>query len=149
MNLHQEPGRFYIVLHHFAGVTEKMSGKRKRENVVMQQGDLREATEGQLDHQQVFRQYFESRFEPLLDGEVPTSNLAEESEVDDGDSGGSEWQGFSEDDHYSSPVVEVIEHGKPNITDDSEVVRRSEAKSFMVSPQLLMCLSLAHHPSEL
>ena len=114
-----------------------MLGKRKRTVMPMRHSEIEEISENQKDHRQLFRQYFESRFEPLSETEVPTPSLIEESDLEDSESEEPEWQGFSEEGQRSSPSIEVVEHGNPSMSDGSDDVSRSEAKSFMASPQLL------------
>ena len=112
-----------------------MLGKRKREIVLMRGRKEEESTESQSDHHQLFRQYFESRFEPLPEEEAQTPCLIDESDRDSDDSEESEWEGFSEEEH-TSPAVQVVEHAKP-ATADSDDVQRSELKAFMASLMLL------------
>lgn len=112
-----------------------MLGKRKRTAMPMRPNKMKEPSENQTDHRQLFRQYFESRFQPLSEAEVPTPSLIEGSDLEDSESGESEWQGFSEDCRRSSPSIQVIEHGRPSMSDDADNVHRSEARSFMASPK--------------
>ena len=99
----------------------------------VRRSEVDETSENQTDHHQLLRQYFESRFEPLSKAEVPTPSLVEESDPEDSKSEESEWQGFSADRQLSSPSIEVVEHGKPSMSDDSDDVHRSEARSFLAS----------------
>ena len=124
-----------------------MLGKRKRNCYARTcvTARSREVSENQKDHRQLFRQYFESRFEPLSETEVPTPSLIEESDLEDSESEESEWQGFSEDRQRSSPSIEVVEHGNPSMSDDSDDVSRSEANRSWQVPNFL-ALSLADSP---
>ena len=102
----------------------------------MRSNEMKEPSASQTDHGQRLRQYFESRFEPLSEAEVPTPSLIEGSDLEGSESGEPEWQGFPEDCQRSSPRIEVIEHGKPGMPDYADEIRRSDARSFMASPSL-------------
>ena len=110
-----------------------MLGKRKRDKTVTRRNETEQDSDSGTDHQQLFRHYFESRFDPLPETESQTPSLSEEAASEETDSHESEWEGFSEDHDDSPPIVEVVEHSKPTVT-DLDFTRRSQLRSFMVRP---------------
>jgi hypothetical protein len=107
-----------------------MSRKRKRDATVVRRGE--EALEGSstVDGHDIFRQYFESRFEPLPELRSTTTleeNTESELEVVDD----SDWSGFS-DDGRSSPKAQVIEYSEQAEAENG-TSRSTEFKAFMVS----------------
>jgi hypothetical protein len=106
-----------------------MSRKRKRDATVVRRnvGELERSSI--VDGHDVFRQYFESRFEPLPESK-PTTTLNESVESESEPSDESDWSGFSDNDR-SSPVAQVIDHSEGAVTENG-TSRSAEYKSFMV-----------------
>ena len=109
-----------------------MLGKRKRDKTVIRRKETEQDSDSGTDHQQLFRHYFETRFNPLPEPESHTSSLLEEDASEEVDSQESEWEGFSEYNDDSPPIVEVVEHSKPTVT-DLDFTRRTQLKAFMVN----------------
>ncbi|KAL1969015.1 hypothetical protein VTN77DRAFT_849 [Rasamsonia byssochlamydoides] len=92
-----------------------MPGKRKRETTVVSRDmasetDDASTTAAPASHD-VFRQFFESRFQPLNPVQVGNSTSVQEATTD-GDSeeeSEPEWQGITDEDE-DEPQVEVVEH---------------------------------------
>jgi hypothetical protein len=114
-----------------------MIGKRKRATEVVKRVEKASPGKaGPTNDQDLFRQYFETRFEPLPEVSK-RSNLVDvlidgDTESDNTDT--SDWGGLS--DQETSPPIEIIEYG---VNDES--LRANDdlqhAKAFMVSIEIL------------
>jgi hypothetical protein len=93
----------------------------------------KDTSTNESDHQDLFKKYFESRFEPLAEPKPEFSSPVEdpESEKDDGGSEESEWEGLSEN-TPQSPAVQVVVHSKHTMA-ESDDLTLSEYRSFMAS----------------
>ena len=111
-----------------------MTGKRKRDQVVARRLERSPSLESADPKPDLFRKYFESRFEPLEESFVTTATLAEGADEDltsdDGSSSDLEWQGLS-DNGTSEKFVEVVELSKPE-EEQTVTTRSAEFRSFMV-----------------
>lgn len=116
-----------------------MTGKRKRDTVAVSR-DIHAglADEDHNGANNVFRQYFESIFEPLQESTGKVEDLSESSQgelsEDDGD-----WEGFSELDSDSSPAVQIVEHNTESAS-GANSRSNTEFKAFMVSQSLARSL---------
>ncbi|KAL2013544.1 hypothetical protein VTN00DRAFT_1069 [Thermoascus crustaceus] len=119
-----------------------MPGKRKRETAVVsrttEEGENREPSPDVAESSHdIFRRYFESRFEPLepipdkrSPSTQPTTAMSEDGDEDEDENADSEWDGISEQ-NDDSPQVEVVEHtGSRNVTDNMLVDKKAR-KAFM------------------
>ena len=107
-----------------------MLGKHKREYGVFRRNSTSDTLEPVLDHQDLFKHYFEARFEPLPHATTKTSSVLDhQAQSDDSDNQESEWGGLSDDGHPLS--VEVVDHAD-TATTEPEDVQISDLKSFMV-----------------
>ena len=109
-----------------------MIGKRKRESAVTHRLESLDEVQSSATGTDIFRKYFESRFEPLGGEEAPTLSLIEQptgSETDG--TTGSEWSGLSDEDEPDLPV-QVVVHSKPD-DGDAKASRSAEFRSFMSS----------------
>jgi len=135
-----------------------MPGKRKRDAaVVSRKAD--ETTEqagfeiDETDTQNIFRKYFEAKFEPLperepqppspsTDDEDKDEDEDEDEDEDDDNDDGSEWDGILGDDGVATEV-KIIEHR--TVSDvKGETLDKSVSRRFMVrtsTPDLLMPLT--------
>ena len=122
-----------------------MLGKRKRDSAVLRRSLTSNTTESEPNHQQLFKQYFESRFEPLPEEQLGTPSLIEEeSQSDDSELKELEWDGFS-DTENSITGVEVVDHAKKSTT-EADDHQPTGFKSFMASflaAQILLFLTIS------
>lgn len=110
-----------------------MIGKRKRELAVTHREQSTKIAPSNDAGSDVFRSYFEARFQPLPESIHSTAKSAE-VDVEDGtdtseQSEGSTWEGLSDED--LSTIVDVIDHGSQDVSADAPE-RSFEFKSFMV-----------------
>jgi hypothetical protein len=115
-----------------------MIGKRKRETRVMTRSDEHPALDAApTQDQDIFRQYFESQFEPLQEASLKLNATLERGDSPDTSSDAasiSEWAGLSDED--SLAPIEVIEYGeKKEFTDSADDMKH--AKAFMVRSQMV------------
>jgi hypothetical protein len=110
-------------------------GKRKRECIVIRKEEpVANPEYDRSTHQDLFKEYFESRFQPLPEEQLESGQVSREDSVDKNDDSSSEesdWEGLS-DDGPTSPMIQIVDHGSLAYTqtsDNSSV----EQKSFMVS----------------
>lgn len=119
-----------------------MIGKRKRETTVFHREEQASAATSDRPRAELFRKYFEARFEPLPQSTTTTSNPAknesQESIETDEQSEDSSWEGLPED--ASPPRVDVVEHQSQDVS-IKDLERPFEFKSFMV-PRLSEILAL-------
>ncbi len=109
-----------------------MIGKRKRRTRrIVRSEEARSLVIAQTQDRDIFRQYFESQFEPLQEAftqadessQIP-HNLGASSDT----ASLSDWDGLSEED--STPGVEIIEHGREKVT--TSIDDAQHARQFMV-----------------
>ena len=109
-----------------------MIGKRKRETRrIVRSEEAQSLVVDQIQDRDIFRQYFESQFEPLQ--EVCTHKdrsleVPKDLEIPSDAATISDWDGLSEED--PTPGVKIIEHGKGNAL--TSVDDGQHAKAFMV-----------------
>ena len=112
-----------------------MLGKRKREAVaVARDTQLRQPTAYEVEEEyppdEIFRKYFEAKFEPLPDSGLKALQVPDgvDSETSD-EEADSDWSGFS--DEASETRVEIIEHSSSKRSTDDHG-DKVELRSFMV-----------------
>jgi hypothetical protein len=115
-----------------------MIGKRKRETqVITRSEELLPLDAAPTQDQDIFRQYFESQFEPLQEASLKLNAPLERGDSLDTLSDAasiSEWAGLSDED--SLIPIEVIEYGEAKeATDSADDMKH--AKAFMVRLQMV------------
>lgn len=119
-----------------------MPGKRKRDTTVVSRTVEEEDREPSPDvadsSHDIFRRYFESRFEPLepipvknSQSSQSTTAINEDEDEDENEDTDSEWDGISEE-NDDSPQVEVVEHMDTRNMTDNMLVDKKSRKAFMV-----------------
>lgn len=121
-----------------------MIGKRKRETVVASRStksdDPSPSPPPADNAQDIFRKYFEARFEPLdLPSRPAQGSDPQEDDEDDNDSeasasGEEDWEGVSEDEPEDDKV-EVIEYKDARLEPDA-IMDKKARKAFMVCTTL-------------
>jgi hypothetical protein len=110
-----------------------MIGKRKRETeVIIRPEEASPLKAAQADDRVIFRQYFESRFEPLEEEFTSTREPGENNEsleIESDAESTSGWEGLSGEE--SGAHIEVIEYGSKQLSTNSSD-KLPEAKAFMV-----------------
>ncbi|KAL2219813.1 hypothetical protein M432DRAFT_280942 [Thermoascus aurantiacus ATCC 26904] len=120
-----------------------MPGKRKRDTTVVSRTVEEEDREPSPDvadsSHDIFRRYFESRFEPLepipvknSQSSQSTTAINEDEDEDENEDTDSEWDGISEE-NDDSPQVEVVEHMDTRNMTDNMLVDKKSRKAFMNS----------------
>ncbi|KAJ6781504.1 hypothetical protein PWT90_06320 [Aphanocladium album] len=135
-------------------------GKRKsRDN----EGESRAASA--LSAEEIFRRHFEAEFAPLDEDEAARAQREQDDDdavdsdlngdEDDGSSDDDEWGGLSgeedseegeEEEENKVPVVEVIDHSKPQVPKEPKMSKK-ELKAFMVRCTILTSLANRTHES--
>src|SRR5437016_2111647 len=111
-----------------------MLGKRKRDHTAVPRQSLREINDDEVtnvDASDLFRQYFETQFEPLPQESSATHASSTDEDEAEGDSQSetSQWSGFTDSD-TSVGGIRVIEHTV--VSRVPAEIRASEGKYFMV-----------------
>ena len=110
-------------------------GKRKRRDQVNDLGTTRESTaeDESSDLQALFRQHFESTFEPLPGSFAPPPLFPDLDTKASDEEPESDWDGFSEDGEDNTEAVHYA------ISTQSKVnVSKDEYKTFMVRAQIMV-----------
>lgn len=115
-----------------------MPGKRKRDTAVVSRdagSDTDDTPTAAADaSHDIFRQFFESKFQPLdpVQDRKPAVAQEENTDEDSEEESEPEWQGITDEDE-DEPQVEVVEHTD---TRDATVATldKKARKTFMVSP---------------
>ena len=124
-----------------------MLGKRKRDHAAVPRQSLHEVeveevtnTSNALD---LFKQYFEAKFEPLLQEPVlqKASSADEDGFEEEGQSEASDWGGFAENDTRVDEV-RVIEHAV--VSEAMAESGASEGKYFMVRSGMYLASPMAY-----
>jgi hypothetical protein len=117
-------------------------GKRKREFTVIRKKKPAERPEDKgSTHHDLFKDYFESQFQPLPAEEQEAEHVSRQQTPDESEISGSdesEWEGLSEN-GPSDSSIQIVEHGNSASTLSSGN-NSAEQKFFMVS-------AMIHHHS--
>ena len=118
---------------------EKMLGKRKREVAVVSRETKRSVSasppSAPVDAQDLLRQYFESRFEPIEQPKpVKESESENSSAADTEDEEGSDWSGISdgEEETAEPEVVDYTNSKFDKLNEDDDDIEKIFRKEFMV-----------------